>query len=82
MLNKEQLELLVDLLDDLSFEIDEMGYKGMEGELINEMLDNHLGIFIEDENQLKIFTDLILRHQGNIKGIVRGACLYSGMNVA
>ena len=82
MWNKKERELFIALMEDLSFEIDEMGYEGQESELINEMMFNHLGIEMECNNQLNMFTDLILRHQGNIEGIVRGACLYGGMNVA
>jgi uncharacterized protein YihD (DUF1040 family) len=82
MWNKQERELFIALMEDLSFEIDEMGYEGQESELIDEMLFNHLGIEMECNNQLNMLTDLILRHQGNIEGIVRGACLYGGMNVA
>ena len=82
MWNKQERELFIALMEDLSFEIDEMGYEGQEAELINEMMFNHLGFEFECNDQLNMFTDLILRHQGNIEGIVRGACLYGGMNVA
>lgn len=82
MWNKKERELFVALFEDLSFEIDEMGYEGQETELVDEMLHNHLGIEFECNQQLEMITDLILRHQGNIEGIVRGACLYGGMNVA
>lgn len=75
MLNKEQRTLFIGLFDDLSFEIEEMGYEGMEGELINDMLMNHFGIEIYDMNQLDMFTACILKHQGRIENAVRGVCL-------
>ena len=75
-------ELFIKLFDDLSFEIDEMGYKGMEGELINDMLLNHLGLEMEDDSQLQMLTDCILRHQGKLESAVRGASLYIGKDIA
>ena len=75
MLNKEQRTLFIGLFDDLSYEIEDLGYEGMESELVNDMLLNHLGIEIEDQMQLQRFTDCILKRQGNMEGTVRGACL-------
>ena len=66
MLNKTQRGHLVALFDDLSMEIDDMGYHGHEAELINEMLDNHFGIFLEDDNQLNMLKDYILKHQNDL----------------
>ena len=82
MWNKEEIELFVNLFDDLEYEIEELGYKGVEQDLIDDMMFNHFGITFEVDSQLAMFTNCILRHQGNIKGLVRGGCLYSGMNVA
>ena len=79
MLNKQQTRLFIGLLDDLSFEIEEMGYEGMEGELINEMLINHLGIEIADDSQLEMFTAYILKHQGKLEDAVIRALKY--MNI-
>ena len=54
------------LFNDLSYEIEEMGYKGHETELVYDMLINHYGIFMECENQLKRLTDVILKYQGKL----------------
>ncbi len=82
--SKKERELFVALFDDLSFEIEELGYSHIEDqmELVNEMLYNHLNIEFECDKQLKMFTELIIRKQGDLEGTVRGACLYGGMNVA
>ena len=82
--SKAERDLFISLFDDLSYEIEELGYAHIEDqmELINEMLYNHLNIEFECDKQLNMFTELIIRHQGNMEGIVRGACLYGGMNVA
>jgi hypothetical protein len=76
MLTNQQTKLFIGLFEDLSFEIEELGYEGNEEELINEMLDNHLGIFLEDDSQLEMFTAYILKHQGDIAGAVKRAKLY------
>ena len=76
MLNKEQRDLFISLFEDLSFEIDEMGYEGHETELVNEMLDNHLGIFMENDKQLNSFTAYILKNEGKIEEVVNRGVLY------
>ena len=73
MLNDNQLELFIALFNDLSYEIDELGYKGNESELINELLDNHFGIYLEDEKQLSKLTSCILNHQNNLHKLIRSA---------
>lgn len=80
MLNKEQRELFIDLFDDLSFELDDMGYRGHETDLVNEMLDNHLGLFIEDDRQLKSFTEYILKEQNKLEDAVKRALLYMSLH--
>lgn len=76
MLNLMQLyklidnkKLFVDLFDDLSYEIEEMGYEHLDDqmELVNEMLLNHFGLEIENENQLRRVTETIIRKQGSLK---------------
>ena len=71
MLNDNQLELFIALFNDLSYEIDELGYKGNESELINELLDNHFGISLEDDKQLNKLTSCILNHQNNLHKLIR-----------
>ena len=38
---KADRQLFVNLFSDLSFEIEEMGYEGLEDELIEDILINH-----------------------------------------
>lgn len=71
MLNDNQLELFISLFNDLSYEIDGLGYKGNESELVNELLDNHFGIYLEDDNQLNKLTSCILNHQNNLDKLIR-----------
>jgi hypothetical protein len=59
-LNNEQLELFSKLFADLDFEINELGYKGMESDLINDMLHNHFGIWCDVESQIRSITNVIL----------------------
>lgn len=65
-LNKDEQILFINLFNDLSFEIKEMGYKGHESELMNELLLNHFDLEIESETQLNMFTNCILRYQGRL----------------
>lgn len=48
------------LFSDLSFEIEELGYKGHESDLVNDMLDSHFGITVEDDRQITSITKVIL----------------------
>jgi len=60
--------LFINLFNDLSYEIEEMGYLHLEDqmELINEMLDNHFGIYLESHKQLQMVTETILKRQGKL----------------
>ena len=62
-------QLFIDLFDDLSYEIEEMGYTYIDDqmELINEMLFNHFGIEIECCIQLEKVTRKIIEKQGALK---------------
>jgi len=82
MLNKKEVKLFVDLFDDLSFEVEECGYQGLEEDLIGEMMTNHFGITFECGNQLNMFTECIMKHQNKLQQAVRGACLYVGKDIA
>ena len=57
--NKQRHEFL-SLFADLDFELNELGWKGDETTLVNDMLFNHFGFSIQDEDQLKNITDAIL----------------------
>ncbi len=59
-LSKEDIELFKSLFSDISFEIEELGYQGNESELINDMLDSHFGLSLEDQAQLDSLTKIIL----------------------
>jgi hypothetical protein len=79
MMTKLQRKFFIALFDDLAMEIEDMGYEGFEDELVNEMLYNHFGLTIEDDRQLKIFTEYILKHQHDLEATVNRACLYLEM---
>ena len=61
--------LFIELFNDLSYEIEEMEYLHLEDqmELINEMLDNHFGLFLEDHRQLQRLTETIIKKQGSLQ---------------
>lgn len=61
MLNKTQRQQFLALFSDLDYELDELGWRGSETDLINDMLFNHFGLSMEDETQLKMLTDVILK---------------------
>jgi hypothetical protein len=56
----EKIDYFYDLFSDLDYEIEELGYQGLEDELINTMLLNHYGIEFTDDFQLGLLTDCIL----------------------
>lgn len=61
MLNKTQRKQFLALFSDLDYELDELGWRGNETDLVNDMLFNHFGLSIEDESQLKRLTEVILK---------------------
>ena len=61
MLNKKQQKQFVELFSDLDYELDELGWKGNETDLINDMLINHFGMSIADADQLQMLTNSILK---------------------
>ena len=79
ILNKEQRQLFVDLFNDLSFEIEEQGYLGLETDLVSDILFNHFGLEIECNDQLNMFTDCIIKHQYKLDKAVKGACMVGGI---
>jgi len=70
MLNKKQRQIFIILFNDLSYELDELGYKGYEVDLVEELIDNHFGIIFESDKQLNSLTECILLHQNNLDKIV------------
>ena len=66
LLNKEQRKHFIALFDDLSFELEEMGYSDDPEMLIEELLENHFGIEFECSKQLTEFTNAVLKYQGKI----------------
>ena len=81
-LDAKYRQLFIDIFNDLSFEIEEMGYKGMETELIADILLDHFWISIDSPMQLQMLTDYILKHQKDLDRSVKGICLMIGTNVA
>lgn len=61
MLDKKQRQQFLALFSDLDYELDELGWRGNETDLINDMLFNHFGLSIEDSTQLQRLTDCILK---------------------
>jgi hypothetical protein len=59
-------DLFIELFNDLSFELDELGYSNFPEMLINEMLDNHFGIYLECDKQLQRITETIIKKQGSL----------------
>lgn len=72
MLTGEQQELFIKLFNDLSYEIEDLGYSHPEdlGELINETLELHFGVSFADDKQLRYFTEYILKKQGELEQTV------------
>ena len=60
-LNKKQRQQFLALFSDLDYELEELGWRGNETDLINDMLFNHFGMELEDKNQLQMLTDAILK---------------------
>lgn len=60
-------ELFIDVFNDLSFELEEQGYKDCPEDLIETILVNHFNIVLGDPKQLKELTNTIIEKQGNLK---------------
>ena len=65
-------KLFISIFDDISYELEELGFKDFPCELIDDMLFIHFGISLEDENQLERLTNCILKFQGKIGTILKG----------
>lgn len=66
MIGKKEHDFFITIFNDLSFELEDLGYKECPEDLINDLLDNHFGIYIEDDRQLKMFTECIMKKQGKM----------------
>lgn len=66
MLDKKQRQQFLAMFSDLDYELDELGWRGNETDLVNDMLFNHFGMELEDKNQLQMLTDSILK-KGNLQ---------------
>lgn len=69
MLDKNQRQHFVALFSDLDYELDELGYRGNETDLISGMLFNHFGLSIENDKQLQMLTNSILK-KNNLQAAV------------
>lgn len=60
--------LFISLFNDLSYEINDMGYEFLDDqmELVNELLDNHFGLALECDRQLRMLTESIIKYQGKL----------------
>ena len=56
----EDFELFENIFGDLDYELEEQGWKDHPEELMNTMLENHFGLALTDERQLKEFTRCVL----------------------
>lgn len=65
LLNTEQRKLFIQIFDDISYEIDELGYSPVEA--CDDMLQNHFGIEFESETQLRMFSIAVMKNQGKLK---------------
>lgn len=70
-LNTSERMLFIELFNDLSYELDELGYKDFPEELIDDMLFNHFGIEMTSESQLELLSACIVRSQGKIDNLSR-----------
>ena len=73
MLHLIQLYNMVDnkddfiaLFDNIQCEVDELGYEGMESELVKDLMFNHFGLEILCTKQLQHITNAIMNKQGNL----------------
>lgn len=63
----------IELFNDLSYEIDELGYNHLDDqmELVKDLLENHFYIILEDDKQLKSLTSSIIKNQGRLELLLK-----------
>jgi hypothetical protein len=64
--------MLAMMLNDIQWEVEELGYTGAESELISELLLSHFGVEMECPNQLDMLTKWVLNNQGLINTKAEG----------
>ena len=69
MLNKKQQKEFVALFSDLDYELNDMGWKGDETTLINDMLFNHFGLSVEDNGQHPLTLHVAKLPSGSFFGL-------------
>lgn len=67
VLKPDNRKLLISMLDDIQWEVEELGYKGMETELVEDLLLSHFGLELECPDQLDMLTRWILNNQGELQ---------------
>ena len=68
-LDSMQRQLFVAVFNDLSFELDEMGYREFPDDLIYDLLRDRFYIDMTCEKQLNILTQCIIKNQGKLDKI-------------
>lgn len=65
----EDKTLFINLFNDLSFEIEELEYNTpeLQMDLVNDMLNNNFGLWLEDDFQLRMLTEKIMEKQGKLE---------------
>jgi hypothetical protein len=59
-------DLFINLFNDILSDINDLGYNDSPEELVNELLSTHFHMTLEDDRQLKYFTNTILKKQGTL----------------
>jgi hypothetical protein len=54
-------DLFIAIFSDLDYELEEMGWKDDPTSLMNDLLETHFGLTIEDEWQLQQFTSAVIQ---------------------
>ena len=76
LIGKSNIDLFESLFTNIDDDIKDLGYENCESELVNEIMNNHFGIYLEDERQLEFLTKVILDKKLNI-GINAYKSLYN-----
>lgn len=63
----ENKQMLIIMLNDIQWEVEELGYKSMESELVSELLLSHFNLELECPIQLEMLTKWILENQGKLE---------------
>lgn len=80
LLNEEQRYHFTKVFNDLSFEIDELGYE--PSEIVNDLLFQEFGLEMEEQSQLDMLTDIIMKYQGKATQLMCMATIVIGEDFA